>query len=257
MRRKGRAVVAALGLALVLAGCGSREDLSEIDISTSAWLDAYMEQTLSAYGRDFTQSAAFSYSGEEGKFVLLYATKAGVGELRDYYVAEYAAQESGRNDDTALDLTVELEEATARIVNYYSPVSRVVEQELRPAAALVGRVREQVEAAFPQTAAEQALEGTGLLDGQVYGGYVRYTYDDLDPYFEQGAPIFSRAFLDPLGERGYQAALEGLRDRYPQHSYVEAENATYFQMEQGVLSLSRFTNGEQKEIVSISLQITP
>lgn len=257
MRRNGTAVVAALGLALALTACGGAgEGLEGIDFSSSAWLDAYMEEALPAYGRDFTQSAAFSYSGGAGKFVLLYASEAGVEEIRDHYKTSHAAREQGRNDGTALDLALELEGGTARIVNYFSPVSRVVEQELRPEPELVQRVREQLEAAYPQAAAEAALEGTGLTDGQVYGGYVRYTYDALDPYFDQGAPIFSRAYVDSGEEGDYQAALDLLKGRFARSSYVEAENATYFQLEEGVLSLSRFENGEQKQIVTVNLQIT-
>ena len=59
------------------------------------------------------------------------------------------------------------------------------------------------------------------------------------------------------GEEGdYEAAMDLLKGRYARHSYVEAENATYFQLEEGVLSLSRFENGEQKQIVTVNLQIT-
>lgn len=239
-------VIAATVLGLCLLGAAGRKP----DVSSSRWLDDYVQKVLPAYGLDFTLSSAFSYQESGGKIVFLYATTASVADVRAHYVEEYAAVEDGRNDETALSLTIPLKEGTARVVNYYSPVSRVVEFELTLTAAEAARLAEPVEEAFPQETLEDLLAETGLTAQGAEGSYVRYTYDELSPYYRMGVPIFSRAVAGD--EADLAAAFAALEGRYDQTTYDEQQSTHYVQLEHGILALSPVDGNR----VSVSLQIS-
>lgn len=224
------------------------------DLSSSAWLDSYMEKVAAPYKRDFTQSSAFSYqTAGEGKLVLLYASMATVEETRTHYKETRAAAEQGRNDDTALDLLMATDGGDLRLINYFSAVSRIFELELRPDAEKVAELAALAAEAFPEEMVQIALAGTDLAAGAVQGGYVRYLYDDFDPYFRQGAPIHSRAWTYGGGEAGLLAAVETLKGTYPEYSHDKTQNAHYFRLPGGVISLSQPSG----QLVAIAIQETP
>ena len=249
MKHGKKLLVLALLLAAVLWLCLLGAAGKRTDVTSSAWLDGYFAKVLPAYAMDFPLSSAFSYRESGGKAVLLYATTATVEDIRAYYISEYAAAEDGRNDDTALALSVPLKEGTARVVNYYSPVSRVVELELTLTAEEAQRLAAPVEEAFPNAELSALIAPTGLATEGSTGSYVRYTYDELSPYYHQNTPIFSRAVGGDAA--ALDAALAELSSRYAQTAADEAGTTHYVQTEHGVLSLSP-VDGER---VSVSLQI--
>lgn len=249
MKRKLMTALCAMLALCLLGGCAAPAAKAP-DISSSAWLDAYLEETLPAYGKDFTQSAAFSYREEGGgKLVHLYASKTGVEEVRSYYLANHAGRESGRNDSTALRLTMTLERGEAVLCNYYSPVSQVYEIETALTDEAATPLAEAVKAAFPAAAAE-ALAETKLLEGEPDGGYVRYTYDDLDPYYRQGTPIFSRAYSWNGTTGDFDADVALLRENHGKYSYDKAQDVHYFGTEAGVLTVALLPQaGEERRVV--------
>lgn len=227
---------------------------ARLDLSTSAWLDDYMEQVATPYKKDFTQSAAFSYQSEGGKIVLLYASMAEVGETRDFYKETYSAVERGRNDETALDLTMVLEDGDLALINYFSPVSRVFEMELRLKEEKWTTIATQVEEAFPTEAVETLLGETGLTDGAIHGGYVRYTYDDLDRYVKKGIPVFSRAYTYEKPQAEFLSVVDSLKKQYTQYSHDETQDAHYFVTADGVMAISLIPGEGEKQLVTVALQ---
>jgi hypothetical protein len=228
--------------------------LKEIDFSNSAWIEDYAEQTVGVYGKDFYINTAFTYNIRSNKLVLTYASQKSVDDAREYYLGLPGAELTGRNDETSLNVTALENSQTLRVYNYYSSVSRVFEIELilNPdnAALVIG----QLETAFPGQQLAAIPEIQELAAGNVYGGYVRYGYDQLDVYSHPYLPIYSRAFFYSGTEEDFLSAIAELEAHYPNYRYDETQDAYHFKIGGQIISLGHFMTDSGETVVSIALQ---
>ncbi len=67
-----------------------------------------------------------------------------------------------------------------KLINYYSSISRVFELELVLDPEKAELVIAQLEGAFPAQELAQINEIQEIIKGDLFGGYVRYRYDELD-----------------------------------------------------------------------------
>jgi hypothetical protein len=228
--------------------------IQKIDFSTSDWIEDYVEKSVEVYGKDFYLNSAFTYNLRSNKMVLTYATQKTVEEVRDHYLELPGAEPSGRNDETSLNISAELEGGDLRIYNYYSSISRVIELELVLNPELADRIIPQLEEAYPASRLGTIIELDDLVTGDFYGGYVRYRYDDLDGFHYPDIPIFSRAYFYSGTEIDYQSVLEKLMEAYQDHQYDETQDTDYFRINGQNVSVSLFTTDRDETVVSISHQ---
>ncbi len=250
------AIVAIVGFVIIPRYLpGTAEQGSElIDFTDSAWIEQYVEANVGIYASDFFVNSAFTYNLRSNKMIVTYATQKSVEEVRDHYLTLPGAVLSGRNDETSLNIKADLEGGDLRIYNYYSPISRVIEIELVLPLEEAQVVINQLVDIFP----DQELEGISgfndLISGEIFGGYVRYRYDELDEYNYPNIPIYSRAYLYTGSEDDFHESIEALRKIYPDFRHDETRGADYFRIENQIVSVSLFTTDLEETVVLISLQ---
>ena len=225
-----------------------------IDFSTAAWIEDYVEDTIGLFGKDFFLNTAFSYNQRSNKMVVTYASQRSVEEARNHYLAIPGAEQNGRNDETSLNITAEKKGQPFRIYNYYSSISRVFELELTLGPEMAEQVITQLENAFPAQDLARINEIHDLTAGDVFGGYVRYRYDDLDGFSYPYLPIFSRAYLYGGTQEDFTAAMLEMNMAYPDFKYDSTQSTTYYNINGQIISVSYFVTDSNETVVSISIQ---
>ncbi len=233
------------------------KEVEAIDFSNSAWLEAYVEENAGLFGKDFFLNSAFSYNPRSHKMIVTYASKKSVEEARAHYLTLPGAEESGENDETSLNISAEEDGRQVRIYNYFSPVSRVFELALTADTAEAERIISGLQEAFPAAEVAAISELTDLVAGDVFGGYVRYHYDNLDDFAHPHIPIYSQAYLYDGGQDAYQRTIERLNEAYPDNKYDETQNTHYYKINGHIVSVSFLVTDAQETIVSISVQKEP
>ena len=226
----------------------------KIDFSYSSWIEQYVEENGGIFGKDFFLSTAFSYNFRSNKMLATYASQKSIEEARDYYLALPGAEQTGRNDETSLDITAENNGQKLRVYNYFSQVSRVFEMDLTPDRSKAEQVISQLEEAFPEDDVAKISEIKDLVSGETFGGYVRYEYDNLDDFSYPNIPIFSRAYIYDGTEDDYNRTIDDLNEQYPTNKYDETQNSNYYKINDQIVSLSYFITDDNENIVSISVQ---
>jgi hypothetical protein len=226
----------------------------KIDFSNSAWIEQYMEKSVGLYENDFYHNSAFSYNIRSNKMIVTYVTQKSVEEVRDHYLSLPGAELTGRNDETSLNVTAEVNGEALRIYNYYSSVSRVIELELTLDASLAEQVISQLETAFQAEEIVKISEIDDLASGEIFGGYVRYRYDDFDDFSHPYIPIFSRAYLYDGSEEDFNRTIDILNETYSSYQYDETQNTNYYRINGQIVSISFFVTDSNEKVVSISLQ---
>lgn len=234
-----------------------KETLEEINFSTSDWIEQYAEQRVGIYGKDFFTNTAFSYNIRSNKMIVTYASQNSIEEVRDFYLSQPGAELTGRNDETSLHITLESDGQTYRVYNYYSPIARVIELELTLDPVQAEQVIGQLEQEFPADQLAKFSEIRDIISGDVFGGYVRYRYDNFDKFSYPSTPIFSRAYLYEGTEDEFARILSALNAAYPEHRHDESQEKSYYKTKQMVLSLSFVETDANETIVTISLQEIP
>ena len=173
------------------------EKVEIIDFSSSKWIENFIEDQVGFYEKDFFLGSAFSYNPRSNRMIVTYSTQKGVSEIRDHYLSLPGAEQIGRNDETSLDITAQIEGQDLRIYNYYSPISRVIELELILDPVQAAQIIDKLGEAIPTSELTEISEIQDFLMGEIFGGYVRYRYDALDEYTYPYIPIFSQAYLYP------------------------------------------------------------
>jgi hypothetical protein len=230
------------------------KSVDEIDFSNSAWIEQYVEDNAGIFGKDFFLNTAFSYNVRSNKMVATYASQESIEDARDYYLALPGAEQTGRNDETSLDVTAENNGQKLRVYNYFSRVSRVFELDLTPDASQAELIKSQLEEAFPAEEVAKISEIEDLVSGEVFGGYVRYQYDDLDDFAYPNIPIFSRAYIYEGTEEAYDGIIDDLQEVYPNNKYDETQNSHYFMIDGQVVSVNLFVTDANEKVVSVSIQ---
>lgn len=225
-----------------------------INFSNSSWIEQYLDKSVGLFGLDFYLETAFSYNLRSNKMVASYASTKSVEEARTYYLALPGARETGRNDETSLDITAEKDGQVVRAYNYYSPIARVFKLELTLDDADAENVINQLEKAFPIEELTNIAEIKDILSGENFGGYVRYRYDNLDEYAYPNIPIFSRAFLFDGTEDDFHRIVIELNEAYPTYKFDETQNTHYYQINESIVSLSFLLTDSNEKIVSIGIQ---
>ena len=186
--------------------------------------------------------------------IATYASQKSIEEARDYYLALSGAELTGRNDETSLDITAENNGQKLRVYNYFSPVSRVFELDLTPDSSKAEQIISQLEEAFPEDEVATISEIEDLVSGEVFGGYVRYQYDNFDDFAHPNIPIYSRAYLYDGTEDDYNRTIDVLNEEYLNNKYDETQNTNYYKINGQIVSVSFFTTDENENVVSISIQ---
>lgn len=230
------------------------ENGEQIDFSNSAWIEQYVEDNVGIYGKDFFISTAFSHNKRSNKMIVTYASKKGIEEARDYYLALPGAEQTGRNDETSLDITAENNGQKLRVYNYFSQVSRVFELDLTPDTSDAAQIKSQLEKAFPADEVAKISEITDLVSGEVFGGYVRYRYDNLDDFAYPDTPIYSQAYIYDGTEDEFNRTIDVLKEVYLNYKYDETQNSHHFMINDQIVSISFFVTDANENIVSISIQ---
>ncbi len=228
--------------------------VNNIDFSNSTWIEQYVDKSVGLFGKDFFQNTAFSYNKRSNKMVVTYASQKSVEEARSFYLSLPGAVETGRNDETSLNITAENDGEKIQVSNYYSPVARVFELELTLEALNAEKVKNQLEESFPIDELTKISEITDLISGEIFGGYVRYRYDNLDDYAYPNIPIFSRAFIYDGTQEDFDRIINGLNKTYPTNKYDETQNTYYYQINGNIISLSSFVTDASENIVTVGIQ---
>jgi hypothetical protein len=228
--------------------------IEKIDFSNSAWIEQYIEKSVGLYENDFFHNSAFSYNIRSNKMIVTYVTQKSVEEVRDHYLTLPGAELTGRNDETSLNITAGIEEGELRVYNYYSSVSRVIELELTLDASHAEQVISQLETAFPTEETAKINEIEELVSGEIFGGYVRYRYDDFDDFAHPYIPIYSRAYLYEGSEEDFNRTIDILNDTYSSNKYDETQNTNYYRINGQIVSLNFFVTDSNEKVVSIGLQ---
>ncbi len=228
--------------------------LEEIDFSSSDWIENYAEETGGVYGKDFYINTAFSYNIRASKLIATYASQKTVEEAREYYLSLPGAELSGRNDETSLNIVVPEGSQTLRVYNYYSSVSRVFELEYALAPDTAELVIGQLEQAFPAADLSAIPEVQDLVSGEVFGGYVRYGYDQLDAFTHPFRPIYSRAFYFSGTEENFLSVIDKMAATYPEYRYDQTQDAHHFKIEGQIVSLGYFMTDLGEAVVSVAFQ---
>jgi hypothetical protein len=207
--------------------------VEKIDFSKSGWIEQYVDKSVGIFGMDFYQNTAFSYTPVSNKMVVTYASQKSVEEARNFYLALPGAQQSGRNDETSLNVTAEKDGQILQVYNYYSPISRVFELEL---------TLDEIHAAKV------------IVSGELFGGYVRYRYDDLDDFSYPNIPIFSRGFMYAGTEAAFNETINAMNNAYPVNKVDTTQATYYYQINGYIVSVSNFVTDSNDNIVSIGIQ---
>ncbi len=228
--------------------------VEKIDFSNSAWIEQYVDNNGGIYGKDFFLSTAFSYNIRSNKMIVTYASQKSIEEARDYYLALPGAEQTGRNDETSLDITAENNGQKLRVYNYFSQVSRVFELDLTPDTSRAEQIISQLKKAFPADEVAKISEIKDLVSGEVFGGYVRYQYDNLDDFAYPYVPIYSQAYIYDGTVDDYNRTVDVLKEVYLNNKYDETQNTNHFKIDGQIVSVSFFITDDNENIVSISVQ---
>jgi hypothetical protein len=228
--------------------------VEKIDFTNSTWIEQYVDKSVGLFGKDFFQNTAFSYNKRSNKMVVTYASKKSVEEARNFYLALPEARETGRNDETSLNITAEKDGQIVQAYNYYSPIARVFELELTLDAINASKVKNQLEESFPVDELGKISEIKSLISGETFGGYVRYRYDNLDEYAYPNIPIFSRAYVYNGTEEDFNRTINELNEAYPTNKFDETQNTHYYQINGNIVSISSFVTDAYENIVSVGIQ---
>lgn len=231
--------------------------LEKIDFAESTWIEHYVEENVGLFGKDFYINSAFSYNLRSNKIVVTYASQNTVEEAREYYLSLPGAELSGRNDETSLNVTAEIDGHELRVYNYYSSISRVFEIETTLDESKAEQVIRQLEMAFPAEKVAQIAGLEDLVTGDVFGGYVRYNYDSFSGFAHPYVPIFSRAYLYDGSEKDFNELIDALDAAYPENTYDDTQKANYYKIDGQIISLVYLTTDSNENIVSISIQEEP
>lgn len=228
--------------------------IEKIDFSNSAWIENYVDKGVGIFGKDFYQSTAFSYNNTFSKMVVTYASQKSVEEARNFYLTLPGAKLSGRNDETSLNVTAEKDGQILQVYNYFSPIARVFELELTLDETNANNVRIQLGKAFPVDELAKIPEVKEIVSGELFGGYVRYRYDNLDDFTYPDIPIFSRAYIYVGTESDFYTTINALNEAYPVNKYDDTQKTNYYQINGYIVSVSNFVTDSNENIVSIGIQ---
>jgi hypothetical protein len=231
--------------------------IKEIDFSNPDWIEQYAERSIGVFGEDFFINTAFTYNVRSNKMIVTYASQNSVDEIREFYAALPGAELNERNDETSLNLTVMDQGQSVRIYNYFSPVSRVIELEINLEPDRAQLVISQLEEAFPDQVLAAVPELLEITSGDVFGGYVRYSYDELDPYTNPYLPIFSRGYYFSGTEEDFLELISALGAAHGEYRYDETQDTHYFRIQGWILSLGHFQTDSGETIASITIQADP
>lgn len=228
--------------------------LKEIDFSNPDWIELYAEKSVGVYGEDFFVNNAFTYNIRSSRMIVTYSSQKSVDEIREFYLGLPGAELSGRNDETSLNLTAVENGQTVRIYNYYSSVSRVVELEISLTPDNDRLVISQLEDAFPGEVIAAVPELQEIARSEIFGGYVRYGYDELDAYSFPYIPVFSRGYFFGGTEEDFLVMVADLSTTYGEYRYDNTQDAHYFKIQDHLVSLGHFQTDLGDTVVSISIQ---
>ncbi len=228
--------------------------IKEIDFSNPDWIEEYAERSVGIYGEDFFVNSAFTYNVRSHKMIVTYASQQSVEEIREYYSNLPGAELTGRNDETSLNITAGEKGQTVRVYNYYSPISRVIELDINLESDQAQLVISQLEDAFPAEVVAAIPQLQEISGGEVFGGYVRYGYDELDAYSYPYLPIFSRGYFFGGTEEDFLNLIADLSAAYGEYRYDESQDTYYYRIPNWILSLGHFETDSGDTVVTITLQ---
>jgi hypothetical protein len=231
-----------------------RKILTEIDFSSADWIEDYAERSVGIFGGDFYVNTAFSYNVRSNKLVVTYATQKSVDEIREFYLELPGAELDGRNDETSLNVSAVVDGQKVSVYNYYSSISRVVELELILDQDNAQLVIDQLGEAYPDLESGSIPELEAITEGEFFGGYVRYSYDQLDTFVQPYTPIFSKAYYYDGTEEDFLSVIESMIDRYPGYQFDETQDVYRFKIQGQIVSLGQIMTDSGEAVVSIALQ---
>ena len=108
---------------------------------------------------------------------------------------------------------------------------------------------------FPAQELEKIDDIQKFMAGDIFGGYVRYRYDELDEYTYPYIPIFSRAYIHSGVEEDFDSAITALNKEYSNYKYDQTQNTYYYKINNQIISINHFVTDLNEQVVSLSIQI--
>ena len=193
-----------------------------LDLNNSRWIENLVEISLPPYKKDFSIHSAFSASA--GKFYVthVYATRAGIDEVRNHYRNQLEAPRiPDKNDVAVLELTGTVNGKNVSVVNYFSEVSNLIQVEMEMSGENANIIWRKITDAFPAQALADAPEIAAFATGVSTEGYVMYNNDEYASDVYANVPLFSRAYLFNGTMEELENKISSLRECYNDNAVIE------------------------------------
>ena len=167
----------------------------KMDIREPKWVEKLIEDTVPSFKKDFPIYSAFSVSGGRYFVTHVYATRAGLEDVRAHYKGVLENPRAAEKNDVAvLGLDGEAAGRKVSIQNFFSEVSNLIQVEMEISGGYADQIWRKVNDAFPERALAAAPEIAAFAGGESTEGYIMWNFDDYADDFYASLPIYSRAY---------------------------------------------------------------
>lgn len=186
------------------------------DLSNSEWIFAAIRSGVKPQEADHRISAAFRWLYEplEFRYEIVYASRTGVVETRDFYQKQLT-DPVDTGDDAVLRLSGKVAGETCTVRNYYSKVANIycLTLTIHWSRLRSEGLREMVKAQPVIDFDRPDGPFTDLTKLKPYGNFIFYNLDPLDKSLPLNKPVQSAAWVLGQGAESGEALIVSIRDR--------------------------------------------
>ena len=166
-----------------------------LDLNDPHWIETLIEISLPSYKKDFSLYSVFSASGGMFFVTQVFATRAGLDEIRTHYRELLDNPRLPENNGAGvLELSGEIKNRKVTIMNFFSEISNLISVEMEMPGEDAALIWQKINGAFPARALAEAPQIAAFAGGESTEGYVMYNYDTFATDVYPNVPIFSRAY---------------------------------------------------------------
>lgn len=166
-----------------------------LDLNDPEWVETLMELSLPSCEKDFSLCGIFSNSYEKKTVTQVYATRAGLDDIRSHYKSLLENPRLSENNGVGvLEISGEINGRKVLIMNYFSEVSNLIRVEMDISGEYADLIWEKIADAFPSKALAAAPEIADFASGESMEAYVMYSHDIYAADVYADVPLFSRAY---------------------------------------------------------------
>ena len=167
----------------------------KLDFSDSEWINKLLELSLPSCKKDFSIYSAFSNFNGKNIVTQIYATRAGLDDIRVHYKGLLQNPVlPDKNDVGVLEISGEKNGRKVTIMNYFSEVSNIIQVEMEMSGEYAELIWHKLKNAFPSQALLAVPEIAAFADGESTEAYVMYSHDTFASDVYANIPLFSRAY---------------------------------------------------------------